>query len=189
MTKRHFMMTGVALLFASAVGLRAQTTASKVTEAAGEAKVTTEQITGEVALVEGNRLIVKLAPTGYFRYFDIPPGRQFIIDGQTKSISDLKPGTVLTATATTTTQPVTVRTTTVTNGTVWYVQGNYVILQLANGETREYVVPPSFQFVVEGRPASVNDLRKGMKVSGEKIVEEPRTEILTKTVITGTAPK
>ena len=80
--------------------------------------MTTEQITGEVALVEGNRLIVKLAPQGYFRYFDIPPGRQFIIDGQPKLISDLRPGTVLTATATTTTQPVTVRTTSVINGTV-----------------------------------------------------------------------
>ncbi len=189
MTKRHFLITGAAVLLASAVGLRAQTTTSKVTETAGDAKVTTEQITGEVALVEGNRLVVKLEPKGLFRYFDIPAGRQFIIDGQTKLISDLRPGTVLTATATTTTQPVTVRTTTVTNGTVWYVSGNYVILTLASGENREYNVPPTFRFVVEGRPASVSELRKGMKVSGEKIVEEPRTEISVKTVITGKAPK
>ena len=189
MTKRHFIMTGLAVLLASAAGLRAQTTTSKVTEAAGEAKVTTEQIIGEVALVEGNRLIVKLQPSGLFRYFDIPPGRQFIIDGQNKLISDLRPGTVLTATVTTTTQPVTVRTTTVTNGTVWYASGNYVVLTLASGENREYNVPPSFRFIVEGRPASVTDLRKGMRVSGEKIVEEPRTEIATKTVVTGKAPK
>ena len=137
MTKRHFIVTTLAVLLASAAGLRAQTTTSKVTEAAGDAKVTTEQITGEVALVEGNRLIVKLEPKGLFRYFDIPPGRQFIIDGQTRLISDLRPGTVLTATATTTTQPVTVRTTTVANGTVWYVSGNYVILTLPSGENRE----------------------------------------------------
>jgi hypothetical protein len=189
MTKRHFIMTGVAVLLASAVGLRAQTTTSNVTQAAGDAKVSTEQITGEVALVEGNRLVVKLLPQGVFRYFDIPPGRQFIVDGQTRLISDLRPGTVLTATATTTTQPVVVRTTTVTNGTVWYVSGNYVILTLASGENREYVVPPTFRFMVEGKPASVADLRKGMKVSGEKVIEEPRTEISTKTVITGKAPK
>ena len=78
---------------------------------------------------------------------------------------------------------------TVTNGTVWYVQGNYVILTLENGTNREYVVPESFRFVVEGKPASVKELRKGMKVSATKIVEEPRTEISTKTVITGKAPK
>ena len=35
MTKRDFIITGVAVLLASAVGLRAQTTTSKVTEAAG----------------------------------------------------------------------------------------------------------------------------------------------------------
>jgi hypothetical protein len=187
MTKRHLIITGVAVLLASAVGLRAQTTTSKVTEAAGEAKVTTEQITGEVVVVEGNWLLVRLQPSGRYRYFNIPPGRQFIINGQTRSINDLRPGTVLTATAITTTQPVTVRTTSVVNGTVWYVSGNYVILTLANGENREYMVPPSFRFVVEGKPATVSELRKGMKVSGEKIVEEPRTEIATKTVITGKA--
>ncbi len=189
MTKRHFIFIGVAVWLVSAVGLRAQTTTSNVTQAAGEAKVTTEQLIGEVALVEGNRLVVKLEPKGFFRYFDIPPGRQFIIDGQTKLIGDLRPGTVLTATATTTTQPVIMRTTSVINGTVWYASGNYVILALPNGENRDYNVPPSFRFNVEGKPASVTELRKGMKVSAEKIVEEPRTEISTKTVITGKAPR
>ena len=188
MTKRHFIIAGVAVLLASAVGLRAQTTTSKVTQAAGEAKVTTEQITGEVVTVEGNWLLIKLQPSGR-RYFNIPPGRQFIIDGQTRLISDLRQGTILTATATTTTQPVVLRTTSVINGTVWYASGNYVILTLPSGENREYNVPPSFRFIVEGKPASVTDLRKGMKVSAEKIVEEPRTEISTKTVITGKAPK
>ena len=188
MTKRHFIIAGVAVLLASAVGLRAQTTTSKVTQAAGEAKVTTEQITGEVVQVEGNWLLVKLPPNHY-RYFNLPPGRQFIIDGQTKLISDLRPGTVLTATATTTTQSVIVRTTSVINGTVWYASGNYVILTLPSGENREYNVPPSFRFTVEGKPSSVTDLRKGMKVSAEKIVEEPRSEISTKTVITGKAPR
>ena len=151
--------------------------------------MTTEQITGEVVVVEGNWLLVKLLPSGQYRYFNIPAGRQFMIDGQTRLISDLRPGTVLTATAITTAQPITVRTTTVTNGTVWYASGNYVILTLASGENREYNVPPSFRFIVEGKPAAVTDLKKGMKVSGEKIVEEPRTEISTKTVITGKAPK
>jgi hypothetical protein len=188
MTARLFTITGVAVLLASAMVLGAQTTTSKVIQSAGDAKVTQEQITGEVVVVEGNWLLVKLQPSGQFRYFNIPPGRQFLIDGQNKVIKDLRPGTILTATAITTAQPITVRTTSVTNGTVWYVAGNYVILTLASGENREYIVPPSFRFVVEGKPAAVTDLRKGMKVSGEKVVEEPRTEISTKTLITGKGP-
>ena len=75
------------------------------------------------------------------------------------------------------------------NGTVWWVQGNYVVLTLENGENHEYNVPPSFKFVVEGKPASVSELRKGMKVSATKIVEQPHTEISTQGFITGKAPK
>jgi hypothetical protein len=50
-------------------------------------------------------------------------------------------------------------------------------------------VPASFKFVVEGKPASVSDLKKGMKVSATKIVEEPHTEFSTKLAVTGTSPK
>jgi hypothetical protein len=83
-----------------------------------------------------------------------------------------------------------VRTVTVTNGTVWYVGGNTVILTLENGGgNRQYTVPSDYRFMVNGKPASVFELKKGMKVSGAKIVEEPVSEVGTKTVITGKAPK
>ena len=62
---------------------------------------------------------------------------------------DLKPGTKLTATVTTTTTPVTVRTTTVGSGRVWYVAGTTVILTLPNGENRQYKVARDYKFTVE----------------------------------------
>ena len=62
-------------------------------------------------------------------------------------------------------------------------------MTLANGENKEYNVPDSFRFVVDGKPASVYELRVGMNVSATKIVAEPRTDISEKTVITGKAPK
>ena len=71
---------------------------------------------------------------GKYHFFNVPPTRQFMIDGQAKRISDLKPGIVLTATVATYSQTVTERTTTITNGTVWYVSQNYVIVTLENGE-------------------------------------------------------
>jgi hypothetical protein len=184
------IITGVALLALLAMtgGLRAQT--KTTTESVkGAAHVTSARMTGVVDWVQGNTLVAKMRPHGDYRVFDVQPGREFTIDGQTKHIGDLKPGTVLTATVTTTTRPVTVRTTSVLNGTVWWVQGNYVVLTLENGENHEYHVPASFKFVVEGKPAAVSELKRGMKVSATKIVEEPHTELASNTVITGKSPK
>ena len=186
MTSRHGMMICVAV-FAMTAGLWAQT--STTTKEAGKTEVTTEQISGEVVLVDQNILLARMQPGGQYRMFNIQPTQQFMIDGKSKRLIDLTPGTFLTATAVTTTQPVTVRTTTVTNGTVWYVQGNYVILTLDSGQQREYMVPESFTFTAEGKPATVKDLRKGMKVSATKIVAQPTSEISKEIVITGKGPK
>jgi len=180
-------MTGLALLVTAGV-LQAQVT--KETETVkGAAQVTSEQMTGEVVWVQGNTLVAKMAPRGHYSVFNVKPGREFMIDGQTKHIGDLKTGTVLTATVTTTTRPVTIRTTSSLTGRVWWVQGNYVVLTLANGENKEYNVPDSFKFVVEGKPASVSQLKQGMEVSATQIVEVPYTEISENTVITGKSPR
>ena len=51
-----------------------------------------------------------------------------------------------------------------------------------------YKVAESYRFIIDGQKASVHDLRKGMTVSAEQIVEAPRTEIAQDTVVTGHAP-
>jgi hypothetical protein len=186
MTSRRGIMICVAVT-AMAAGLGAQT--STTTKEAGKTEVTTEQITGEVVLVDKNILLARMQPSGQYRMFNIQPTQQFMIDGKSKRLNDLTPGTFLTATAITTRQPITVRTATLTNGTVWYVQGNYVIITLDNGQQREYTVPDGFMFTAEGKPATVKDLRKGMKVSATKIVAAPTSEISKEIVITGKGPK
>jgi hypothetical protein len=170
-----------------AAGLSAQTTTT--TREAGTAQVTTSEITGEVVLVDGNILLARMVPSGQYRMFNTQPGVKATVDGKPKTLKELTPGTILTATTTTTTQPITVRTTTVTNGTVWYVQNRYVILTLENGENREYNLPEGFTFTSGGKQATVGDLRKGMKVSATKIVSEPTAEISSKTLVTGRSPK
>ena len=187
MSRTRVLIAGVALLITAGT-VQAQVTQKKE-EVLGAATVVTEQLTGEVASVEGNMLVVKVLPRGYYAVFDVKPGREFIIDGQTKHVGDLKLGTVLTATVTTTTQPVTVRTTNSVEGRVAWVNGNYVVLTLKNGQNKEFNVPESFRFIVGGKSASVHELKQGMDVSASKIVEEPRTDISEKTVITGKAPK
>jgi len=188
MSSRFVISACLSVVFMAA-GVQAQTTTTRTKEPAGPANVVSSTLTGEVALTEGNQLLVRMQRSGLYRYFSLKPGQQFMIDGQPKLIGDLKPGTMLTATILTTTQPVTVRTASSLTGTVWYVSGNYVILTHENGENHEYNVPPTFKFMVEGKPASVGELRKGMKVSATKIVEQPHTEISTQGFITGKAPK
>jgi hypothetical protein len=170
-------------------GLMAQqqmprTTTEKVR---GASTAKTEQLRGTVVFVEGNRLVVKMS-TGDLRTFEVPDSRRFIIDGKEQTVSELVPGTRLTATVTTTTTPVVDRTTTVGTGKVWYVAGNTVILTLPNNENRMYKVNEDYRFIVNGQKASVHDLKKGMVISAEKIVEAPRTEVASDVAVTGSAP-
>lgn len=191
---RHFVLTGVAIAMSAALYAQAtqpppQSTTTTTKEAAGAATVTTDQMAGEVIFTQGNWLFVRMLPNKEFRLFNVPVGREFLIDGQKKLVGDLKPGTVLIATVTTTNQPVTVRTMTNLEGTVWYASGNHVILTLPNGENKSFIVPENFRFTVQGKPATVFELKPGMKVSATKIVAEPQTDITTKTVVTGRAIK
>jgi DNA-binding beta-propeller fold protein YncE len=187
MTSR-VLMAGVALLITTGA-LHAQIT-TKTEEVKGTANtVVTQQMTGEVVWVHGDTLVAKMQPNGFYSVFNVKPGREFMIDGQTKHIGDLKPGTVLTAAVTTTTQPVTARQTSSLKGTVQWVQGKYLVLTLPNGEHHEYEVADTFKFDVNGKPATARELRPGMVVSATRIVEVPRTEMSEKTVITGKAPK
>jgi len=153
----------------------------------GAGNATSQTVHGTVAQVEGNTLVVKMAG-GDIRTFTPPDSRRFIVDGQELALRDLKPGTKLTATVTTTQTPVTDRTTTVGEGKVWYVAGPNVILTLPNGENRQYKVANDYRFIVDGKKATVFELRKGMVVRAEKIVESPRVEIASDTRVTGTAP-
>jgi hypothetical protein len=169
-------------------GLMAQSMPKTTKETiTGTATQTTQEVHGTVLDVEGNTLVVKLA-NGQVKTFTPPASRRFNIDGKDVGLQDLRPGTKLTATVTTTTTPVTERTTTIGTGKVFFVAGNNVILTLPNNENRQYKVKDDYRFIVDGKKASVYELRKGMVISAEKIVEEPSTEIATNTVVTGSAP-
>ncbi|MGH9631219.1 MAG: hypothetical protein ACRD7E_23185 [Bryobacteraceae bacterium] len=154
----------------------------------GAATTTTKQETGTVTYVEGNTLVVKMS-TGEIRTLTVPDSRTAMVDGREVTVHDLKVGTQLTATITTTTTPVTERTVSNLTGTVWHVSGVNVILTLPDGTNKMYKARPDMKFDVGGKKATVFDLRKGMRISAEKIVEEPRTDVAANTVVTGTAPK
>jgi hypothetical protein len=182
-------ITGVSLALFTFTCLAVAQPMPKTTkeEVKGQADVKTEKLHGTVVFVEGNKLVVRMS-TGDIRNFDVPDSRRFIVDGKELRVNELKPGTTLTATVTTTTTPVTERTTTIGTGKVWWVSGNTVIITLPNNENRQYKVSEAYRFTVEGKPASVHDLRRGMMISAQKIVEEPRTEMASNIAVTGQAP-
>lgn len=153
----------------------------------GPASVTTEKLHGTVVYNEGNTLVVRMTG-GEIREFDVPESRKFLVDGRELGVRDLQPGTRLTATVTKTVTPVTERTTTVGTGKVWWVSGQSVILTLPNNENRMYKVDDSYRFMVDGRKATVHDLRKGMVISAQKIVEAPKTVLASNIAVVGHAP-
>jgi len=141
---------------------------------------TTEVRSGKVVAVDGNHVIIKMS-TGETKEFDVPDDFTATVDGKEVGVKDLKPGTVLTRSITTTTEPKTVYTTTVKNGTVWYASGTTVILTGADGKNRKYDnVPDWIKFEHNGKPVDLNELRKGMKVSAT-MVTESQSQVVTTT--------
>lgn len=149
---------------------------------------TTESASGTVLAVGEGTVVAKLS-NGEVRTFNPPPGIKITLDGQPASLDQIKVGTKFHATLTKTATSITDRTTTVGSGKVWFVSGTTVILTLPNGENRQYTVKKDYKFTVDGKPASVFDLRKGMVVKAEKIVESPRVEMAADRQVTATSPK
>jgi RNase P/RNase MRP subunit p29 len=150
-------------------------------------EVTVER--GEVVSVSGNDLVVKMED-GEIRHFpNVPENAKVTVDGKQLGIHDLQPGMKLQRTITTTTTPQTVTTVQSVTGTVWQVQPpTSVTLTLENGENQQFTIPAGQKFTIDGQETDAWGLKKGMKVSATKIVEEPVTVFEQQKQLTGTAP-
>jgi hypothetical protein len=171
-----------------AAGVAAQGTQTKETVPDAPASEMTVQVKGQLVAKGSNWLIAKDS-VGGFKVYSVQPGRKAIVDGVPKTLDQLELGTMLTSTATTTVTPVINRTTTITKGTVFWASPTSVIVTLESGENKQYEVPEGFKFNVDGKEVSAMDLRRGMKITGTRIVEEPATVITQDVVVTGTVPK
>jgi hypothetical protein len=170
-------------------GAEAQATQKKETVPKGPSMASTTQLQGELVAVGPNWLIARMVPSGGYRLFDVRPGATATIDNVKKSLSQLKPGTMLTAAVTVTETPLARRTTTVTKGRLIWSSPTTIVVTLENGENRQYTVPSGFKFNVDGKQLGVDELRTGMLLTGTNIVEEPATLITEQTVVFGTEPK
>jgi hypothetical protein len=112
---------------------------------------------------------------GTIRHFPkVSESARVTVDGQQLGIHDLKPGMKLQRTITVTKTPTVVTTTQTVTGKVWHVNPpNSVILTLDDGTNQKFNIPQDQKFNVDGQMTDAWGLKKGMKVSATKIVEEP----------------
>ena len=184
-TAPRVLIIGLATLCLAATA-SAQPTQSTQKVATGTPKVKAMQLKGVVVAVKGNHLVARMLPSNEYRLFITKPGQTATIDGAVTPMTNLAVGTVLTASVAIMETPVVDRTVATLTGTVWHAGPTTVILTLANGENRQYDVPAGMKFNVDGAMKEAMDLRPGMKVTATKVVESPRMELATDSVITGT---
>jgi len=163
-----------------------QTTKS---EAHGEATKEVKVERGEIVYINGNSLVVKMED-GTFRHFDnVPDSLTFMVDGKPVNIHSAKVGMKLEKQTVTTTTPRVVTTVETVTGKVWHVAPpNTVILTLENGENQQFKIPKNQKFMVDGRETDAWGLKKGMKVSAQRVTEVPETVVAQQIKKTGTAP-
>lgn len=188
MARVWLMLTVVAAFLAFTVSVSAQVqTATNTTSGASTQDVTVEQ--GEVTNVSGNDLFVKMAD-GTIRHFpNVSESARITVDGQQMGIHDLKPGMKLQRTITVTKTPTVVTTTQSVTGKVWQIMPpNWVILTLEDGSNQKFNIPKDQKFNVNGQMTDAWGLKKGMKVSATKVVEEPVDVYQREQQVTGSMP-
>ena len=144
---------------------------------------------GEVVLVNGNDLVVKMEDGSIRHLPNVPESARVTVDGQQLGIHDLKPGMKLQKTITVKTTPQVVTTVKTVTGKVWQVSPpNSVILTLEDGTNQQFKIPKDQKFMVDGQQTDAWGLKKGMRVSATKIVEEPVTKVEQERQLTGSMP-
>jgi LPXTG-motif cell wall-anchored protein len=148
----------------------------------------TEVRNAQVVYVEGNDLVLKLE-SGKVEHLIVPDSDKFTIDGKTLSVRELKPGTKLTQTITTSTAPRYVTSVRTLKGKVWHVNApKTVIVSLPDHTNQIYSVPSHAKFFVDGKPKTVFDLKKGMTFQATIVSDSTETVVSQNKAITGTAP-
>jgi LPXTG-motif cell wall-anchored protein len=170
------------------LGLLAQDTSTTTTER-GTPTHETQIRSGTVVYASGNDLVVRLDDGGQIQHFTVPASQKFQVNGQSVGVQDLKPGTHLTQSITTTTTPKTITTVRTISGQVWHVNApSTVILRLPDNTNQRYTVPRGTTFTIDGQQRTVFQLRKGMNVTATVVTEEPATEVSRHQAVTGVAP-
>jgi len=150
---------------------------------------TTEVRQGKVLYVSNNQLLVELSD-GSTQLFDVPPDFRFDVDGQMLTVDQLKPGTILTQTVTTTTTPEVVKTTEVRNADIVQRIGQTVIYRDEQRQIHRITgIPEGWVVFKDGKPVPIEALAGGDRVTA--YIVHKTTEMMTEEdmKVAGMAPE
>ena len=183
---RSIVIVAACLSCAAWLAAQVQTNTS-TTSHASTVQTTIEK--GEIVFVEGNDVVVKMED-GTLRHFsNVPESARINVDGQELGVHDLKVGMKVQKTVTTITTPKTITTVKSVTGKVWHVTPpNSVILTLEDGTNQQFKIPKDQKFNVDGQMVDAWGLKKGMKISATKVVEEPIVDVEHQRQLTGSMP-
>jgi hypothetical protein len=159
----------------------------KVTHGEATKEVKIER--AEIVYVKGNTVVLK-REDGSLREFDnVSDSVSFMVDGKPVNIHNAKVGMKLEQQTITTTTPRVVTTVETVTGKVWQVfPPSKVILTLENGQNQEFTIPKGQKFMIDGQETDAWGLKKGMRVSAQRVTEVPETVVAQEVKRTGSAP-
>jgi hypothetical protein len=180
------LMAGAMCLFTLSINAQVKTETSE-TAAQPTHEVQVER--AEVLAVYGNDVVVKMEDGSIRHVANVPESARVTVDGNQLGVHDLKPGMKLQRTITTTSTPKTITTVKTVTGKVWHVNPpTTVVLTLEDGSNQSFKIPKGQQFNIDGQMVDAFGLKKGMKISATKIVEEPVTVVEQQKQLTGSMP-
>jgi hypothetical protein len=179
---------GTAFCIAFCLPSAAQVQTNKTAEH-GESTKSVKVERGEVVYVSGNNVVIK-GEDGELRHFNnVPDSVTVNVDGQQLNVHQIKPGMKIEKQTITTTTPRIVTTVQTVTGKVWHVTPpNTVILTLDDGTNQKFNIPKGQKFMINGTETDAFGLKKGMKVSAQRVVEEPETVMTQEVARTGKLP-
>lgn len=187
-TRHKAAVVSFAICAAFYLGANAQVkTETQTTHGQATHEVSVER--AEVVHVSGNDVVVKMEDGTIRHVSNVPESARVMVDGKELGVHDLKPGMKLQRTITTSSTPKLITTTQTVTGTVWSVNApKSVILTLEDGKNQQFKIPSGQLFMVDGKTVDAFHLKKGMRVSATKVVEEPATDLNVQKQLTGTMP-
>jgi RNase P/RNase MRP subunit p29 len=144
---------------------------------------------GEIMYVSGNDLVIKMEDGSLRDFFDVPDSSTITVDGRQLNVHQLKTGMKVEKQTITTSTPRTITKVETVTGKVWHVAPpSSVILTLEDGTNQTFKIPKGQKFTIDGQETDAFGLKKGMKISAQRITEVPETVVTQEVRRTGTMP-
>jgi len=185
---KHLLVTSVALL-AIAITVQAQVQTTTSTAQSGDATTQVKIDRGEIVYVSGNSVVIKTDDGALHHFNNVPDSVTVTVDGKQLNIHQVQPGMKVERQTITTSTPKMITTVKTVTGTVWQVMPpKIVILTMENGKNQQFTIPDGQKFTIDGQVVDAFGLKKGMKVSAQKVIEQPEVVVAQEIKRSGTLP-